>query len=133
MMIKSQMPMPTATPMIVWSFNAGSGMPEVRPSVPPATLAAEADALGIPVIVVVLRANMLVTTDGPDPEPPTAELKSVEKGVEAELNSVETGLKDWNPTMVDDAVIEAPPTDRTLALAGVLKTSVEDDPPTGAD
>jgi hypothetical protein len=59
--------------------------------VPPAALAAEAEALGIPVTVVVLNAMMLVTTDAPDPP---AELNSVEMGAEAELNNVETGSDD---------------------------------------
>lgn len=137
MMIKSQIPMPTATPMIVWSLRTGSGVAEVRPSVPPAALAAEADALERPVIVVVLMAMMLVTTDrpGPEPEPLTAELNRVDMGVEAELNNVDTGLDDWKPTIVeelpDDAVIDAPPTDRRLLLPGTLKTSVDDEPPTG--
>lgn len=131
MMIKSQMPIPTATPTIVWSLRTGSGMEEVRPSVPPAALAAdaEAEALGRLVIVVVLRAIMLVTIDAPEP---AAELKSVEIGVEAELKRVETGVGDCSPRNVDelpdDAVIDAPP---DSILDGTLNTSVDDDRPTG--
>lgn len=94
MMIMSQMPIPTATPMIVWSLRPGSGVAEVRPSVPSAALAADAEALERPVTVVVLIAMMLVTTDGPEPESPSAELKRVEMGAEAELNNVDTGLVD---------------------------------------
>jgi hypothetical protein len=129
MMIKSQMPIPTATPTIVWSLRTGAGISEVRPSVPPAAFAAEAEALGIPEMVVVLRAMILVTIDAPEP---AAELKRVEMGVDAELNNVETGLTDWNPALVDElpdeAVIEAPP---DSILVGTLSASVDDDWPTG--
>lgn len=73
--------MPTATPTMVWFFST-AGVAEVIPSLPSVALAAEADALEGPVTVVVLG-----------PEPPTAELKSVDKGV-AELDKVATALDD---------------------------------------
>lgn len=134
-MIRSQIAIPTATPMVVWFFNTRSGVAEVRPSVPSAALAAEADALERPVTVVVLVSTILVVVDGPDPGPPAAELSNVEMGVEAELSNVDTGLGDWNPTPVDelpvDAAMDAAPTDRPLALAGFLRTSVDDDAPAG--
>lgn len=88
-MIKSQTTIATATPMIVWSLNIGSGIGDVIPS---AALAAEPDVFERPATVVVLTAMRLVTTDGPEPELPAAELKRVEIGVEAELNKVDTGL-----------------------------------------
>lgn len=114
-------------------MSTGSAVAEVITPAPSAALAAEAEAeaLDRPVTVVVLIAMMLVTTDAP--EPPTAELKRVEMGAEAESNKVETGLDDRKLAMVekppDEVVIEAPPTDCTLVETS--KTSVVDDPPTG--
>lgn len=131
MMIKSHIPIPTATPTIVWSLRTGPGIAEVRASVPSAAFAAEAEALGVAVVVVVLRAMVLVTTDAPAP---AAELNSVEIGIEAELNSVDTALSAGKPRSVeelpgpDDAVTDAP--DSTLK-EGRLSRSIDDDPPTG--